>query len=392
MKKTEKINRWYLPGRVQISFFLVFLLCTLGGLILAARSLVFAADMQILTPQPSSTIITREPETHLVLRKSGAVTPIQVRSEQSGALLKPVVTIGGEEYIYLHFRLPLTPGLNKFSIVPGTQQIEFTYQSVQGLLPLNMKNFYLFHKNDQLPETCVECHDLQETGTIDPVGLKQQTSCLVCHINLLDKKAWKHSASINQQCYACHQQSVNPWKIGFREGKIDETCFTCHTGKKSEWQSSKHRHGVMIGGCTLCHNPHGAKYRYQLWAEGSLDLCVFCHSDKRKLLDKENPLPYVHGIILGAGCTICHDPHASENPFMLKKPINNLCIGCHQELAGVVRGHPVDMHPVKGSSDPRRPGREFSCTSCHYPHGSTTQYLLIETTMGARLCGVCHKK
>jgi predicted CXXCH cytochrome family protein len=79
-------------------------------------------------------------------------------------------------------------------------------------------------------------------------------------------------------------------------------------------------------------------------------------------------------------------------PFMLKKPINTLCLSCHQEVADLKGGHPVDRHPVWGPTDPRRPGREFSCTSCHYPHGSTVQYLLIETTMGARLCGVCHKK
>ena len=148
----------------------------------------------------------------------------------------------------------------------------------------------------------------------------------------------------------------------------------------------------MIGGCTLCHSPHGSKHRYQLWAEGSLDLCVVCHDDKQDLLDKKNPVRYVHGIIFGKGCIACHDPHATDEEFMLHKPINELCVSCHPGLAIVSQSHPVAGHPVAGPKDPLQPGRKFSCTSCHEPHGSAHQYLLIETKLGGRLCRVCHKR
>jgi len=385
-------NRWFRTGGGRIAIIFLMQSFLLGMKIFTPSGLVLAADVELLTPQMDATVLARNPEIHVVLRKSSTGGPNQIRVEKSGAMLKPVVAMEGEEHIYLHFRLPLTPGPNKFSIVPGAQQLKFTYQPVQGLLPLNMKNFYFFHQEDHLPESCVDCHDLQETGTIALIGLQQQTSCVTCHQNLFHKNIWPHSPAVNQQCLTCHQQSGSPWKIGFREGRIDETCFACHTSKK-EWQSSKHRHGALIGGCTLCHNPHSTANRYQLWAEDSLILCITCHDDKKNLLDKENPVPYVHGIIFGKGCVSCHDPHATDNSYMLQKPINELCNGCHQVLpAGSKVGHPMPRHPIEAPSELRRPGRKLTCVGCHDPHGSNYQYMLIESKLGGSLCRVCHKR
>jgi predicted CXXCH cytochrome family protein len=392
LKVIINYKKIFRPGTGRIAF--VFLLFFFFGMeISSPGALVLAADVELLTPHNGATVLARNPETHLVLRKSGTEGSLQVRVEQSGAILEPAVNMEGEDYIYLHFRLPLIPGLNKFSIIPGGQQLEVTYQPLQGLLPLKLKGFYFFHQNDRLPESCVDCHDLQETGTIAPVGLQQQTSCITCHPTLFAKNPWQHSPAISQQCLTCHQQSVNnyPMKIGFREGRIDETCLTCHTAKK-DLKSRQHIHGAMIGGCTLCHNPHGSKHRYLLWAEGSLWLCITCHDDKQNLLDNKDPVPYVHGIIFGKGCIACHDPHASDEEFMLLKRVNNLCVSCHPALAGIQRGHPVANHPVSGASERRRPNRELTCVSCHDPHGSSNQFMLFESKLGGRVCRVCHRR
>jgi len=391
---SSSIYKTYLhpPFRVWMRIAVMLFLWSFSMATTKTRDLVWAADLELLTPRPGVTIIARNPETHLVLRQSGTRETLRLRVEKSEAMLEPVVNMEGGEYIYLHFRLPLKPGLNTFTIVPAGRVLELTYQPLKGLLPINMKSFYLFHQEGQLPESCVDCHDLQMAKTIDPVGLKEQTSCADCHKNLFDRYIWKHSTTVNQQCLTCHQQYVKPWRIGFREGRIDDTCLTCHTGKKI-WLSSKYRHGTLIGGCTLCHNPHGGGYRYQLWAEGSLMLCVACHSDKGNLVSKgEDRLPYVHGIILGKGCVACHDPHATDEEFMLYKPINELCTSCHPNLAGVKKGHPVAGHPLETSSRQQRPGRELTCAGCHDPHGSVHQRLLVETIRGGRLCSVCHKR
>ena len=381
-------------GSIWVKVTLILTIWSFGFAISPDRCRVWAADMELLTPKPGATIIARNPETHLVLRQSGTGEAIRVRLKKTGAMLKPVEAIKGGEHIYLHFRLPLKRGQNIFTIVPGGQQLELTYQPLQAILPTNMKKFYLFHQNSgQLPESCVGCHDLTATETIYPVGLEQQTSCAACHKNLIERYPQKHSTTVNQQCLSCHLQYSNskPWRIGFRQGKIDETCYTCHTSKKV-WQSRKYPHGPMIGGCTLCHNPHGSKYPNQLLAEGSLDLCISCHVDKQNLVDKKDPVPYVHGIIFGKGCIACHNPHATDEKFMLIKPINKLCISCHPGVAAAGLTHPVAGHPVAGPRNPSQQNRKFSCTSCHDPHGSVHQNMLIETKLGGRLCRVCHKR
>ena len=386
----QKKSSLLLPGGI-ISRLPLLLLCAFAVMIFARPRVVFAAEVEILTPVPKAVVLARQAETHLVLRQAlkGATSQVQVK--QSGDILEPLVDMEGEDYRYLHFRLPLKPGLNNFTVIPGGKQLELTYKPLQALLPLDLKDFSLFHLDDKLPESCVECHELLESRTTEPVGLTEWTSCGVCHKNKIENNPWQHSTTVNLQCLSCHQRYVKPWRIGFREGKIDETCYACHTGEKI-WETSKHRHGPLIGGCTLCHNPHGDKNKYLLWAEGTYQICVTCHDDKQKLLDKDKPIPYVHGIIAGKGCTACHDPHATDNIYMLLKPINELCVSCHQKLAGVTRGHPVARHPVGGPPEKRRPDRKLSCVSCHDPHGSRYSNLLIGEVLGGSLCRVCHNK
>jgi len=350
---------------------------------------VWASDTKLLTPLPDATILSRNQETHLVLRQSLMGKINRVQRENSNIVIEPTVIEDNGEYKYLHFRLPLERGLNKFIIIPDGQFLELKYQPLQGLLPTNLKSFYFFHQNGKLPENCTNCHDLQETKTMELVGLKQNTSCSVCHKNILAKHQYEHSPVVNQQCLSCHQQYVKPWRVGFREGKIDATCFACHTNQKA-WESNKYRHGPMMGGCTLCHNPHGDDYDNLLWAEGSVEICVTCHVEKQDLLE-ENDYK-THGIIFGKGCTICHEPHASDEEYMLLKPINELCVSCHNRLAGLTKGHPVAGHPVKGPRERRRDGRELTCVGCHDPHGTPNQFMLIKSKRGGILCRECHKK
>ncbi|MFC1843900.1 cytochrome c3 family protein [Thermodesulfobacteriota bacterium] len=388
----HKSSYFHLEGnRVIILFLLLFFF--LGIKVLLPKSQVWAAGLEILTPLPGSTLIARNPETHLIIRQPlGAENVSQVKVQSSNVMLEPVVAMEGEEYDYIHFRLPLKTGLNNFTILPSGQRLEFAYQPLKALLPVKMDKFYLFHQESELPEYCIDCHELHETKTLEPVGIVQQISCIECHENIIKKYEFQHSTTANLQCLSCHLQIIKPWRIGFPQGKIDERCLTCHTGKKN-WQSRKYRHQALIGGCTLCHDPHGSDYKSLLWAESSLEICLGCHDDKKRLMDKDNPIPYVHKIIFGNGCVACHDSHASDNLFMLHKSINPLCNSCHQILpAGQTRGHPMGNHPVAGPSERRRPGRELTCTGCHDPHGSAYKNLLVQTQRGGQLCRGCHKR
>jgi len=359
----------------------------------AARGQALSANVELLTPKSDDTVAARNPETHLVLRQFWKGKPIQVRVEKSGVMLKAVVVESLKEYNYLHFNLPLEPGMNIFTILPANQQIKLRYRKLQADVNLNSlgKEVSFFHQDDKLPKSCNGCHDLQRTTTIESVGLKKQTSCAICHQNIVAKGPWQHGPAANEECLTCHQQSVRPWRIGFPATKSQDICLACHTGKKA-WFSRKFVHGPLhLGGCTLCHDPHGGKYRYQLWAEGSTALCVTCHGDKENLVREEKPLPFVHGIIKGKGCVACHDPHATDQQFMLYEPINKLCVSCHTGLAGITRGHPVGGHPVSGPEERRRPGRTLTCVGCHDPHGSRFQKLLVGDRRGSNVCVICHR-
>jgi predicted CXXCH cytochrome family protein len=375
--------------------FVVLLCVFLGAVMIAPPKQAMAARFEILTPQPGATIIARNAETHLVLRQALSGKSNIVRVRKSGSVIKPIVLSEGDEYEFVHFVLPLESGKNTFRIEPDGPQIEFFYKPVQtsvGLKNALTQNVSLFHQEQALPASCQDCHELLETVALSPVGLTTATSCAACHRNTLEKGTWRHSTTVNQQCLACHQQAVEPIKIGFPAENVSEFCFGCHTGKRV-WSSRKFIHGPLnIGGCTLCHNPHGENHRYQLIEEGSLRLCLTCHGDKEGLVAEKTAdrMPYVHGIVAGEGCVICHDPHATDQQFMLKKPINQLCSGCHPGIAAQTGGHPLPNHPVAAPRERLRPGRELSCSSCHDPHGSINPLMLIQSPLGGRLCRECH--
>jgi predicted CXXCH cytochrome family protein len=376
------------------SQYLLLLIFGLTLLVLACAGSVLAAEFEILTPPPGAKIMARNPETHLVLRRAGDKKPLKVKVEKTGETLNPFVEIEGDGFTYLHYRLPLVPGGNNFSFIPGGERFEIKFTKIQADITLKplVKDAYLFHAADALPETCTACHSLLETETIQPVGIDKQLACAACHQNLIDKGTFKHGPMINLACLSCHQRSVDPLQIGFPSVGTRQLCLLCHPSK-TKWLSRKFTHGpLVLGGCTLCHNPHGENHKYLLWADGALQLCLSCHSDKEKFVRKKDRVPFVHGILFGIGCDACHDPHATNENFMLKRPINELCVSCHATLQGVTLGHPVERHPVSGPVDPLRPGRRLVCTSCHDPHGSSNQYFLIETKLGGRLCRDCHKR
>jgi predicted CXXCH cytochrome family protein len=296
------------------------------------------------------------------------------------------------QYSYQHFRLPLVPGKNNFTIVPGWQRLDLNFQQVLADLTPELldKKVSFFHQGNELPENCQVCHDLDTSKINVTAGIKKQTSCAVCHKNLVDKGTRKHSTTVNQQCLSCHLQPGKPLQIGLPFGKSKDLCFTCHTSKRG-WFSRKVIHGPLkFGGCTLCHNPHGQDYPNQLWAEGSLNLCIACHDDQAKLFSEEDRPQFVHGIVTKMGCVVCHDPHAADEEYMLKKPINSLCFSCHPRPASFRHGHPIDGHPVSSEKRDRRTNKRLTCVSCHDPHGSPYSLMLIKPYTGGHLCRVCH--
>jgi len=351
-----------------------------------------AAGAEILVPPDKALIHAKNPAVTVVVRVKGAARQEKLQIRSGDLLFSPQGMWPVEGNWYAHFQVPLKAGSNTFELLPAGKTVTVTFRPLRSLMQINRKerNYYQFHGEKLLPAACAQCHDTEKITRPGKAEEAAQSFCFSCHGSVLGKTPWQHSPAVNFQCLACHKQGDEPLRIAIPAGKVEDTCFRCHINKKS-WLDKKHIHGpVGTGDCTICHNPHGDINRGQLWAEGKDSLCVACHTDKRNMVSRDNPAFYVHGILRGIGCTICHDPHAEDHRFMLHKPINDLCVSCHTSLAGVTRGHPVGGHPVAGAKDPRRPERNFTCTSCHNPHDSNFKYLLIGDILGGHICSQCH--
>ncbi len=85
-------------------------------------------------------------------------------------------------------------------------------------------------------------------------------------------------------------------------------------------------------------------------------LCFRCHvfgAEKK----------FVHGPLASGGCTACHDPHSSQNAYLLISASDSFCLHCHDSKN-------IARNEVHRGID------EHQCTTCHNPHMSDKKYLL----------------
>jgi predicted CXXCH cytochrome family protein len=76
--------------------------------------------------------------------------------------------------------------------------------------------------------------------------------------------------------------------------------------------------------------------------------------------------------------------------MLLKKPLSELCIGCHPDR--VEADHRVDMVPSMdvGGLPLDKKGR-MTCATCHDPHDREGVGAMLRAEP-EELCGRCHKK
>ncbi len=159
-------------------------------------------------------------------------------------------------------------------------------------------------------------------------GYFDQPKCTDCHSDLIEK-AILHTPA-KEGCDACHGVNIkeHPDKAPkglFLADSIPGLCYTCHDGVKQDVDTTRNVHQAMkdTKKCMNCHSPHSSDIKKLLTA-GKKELCINCHDKeldvngkktrniKQLLLTSKVIHPAVNG-----GCISCHKPHASTENYLL---------------------------------------------------------------------------
>ena len=213
---------------------------------------------------------------------------------------------------------------------------------------------------------------------------KDRSQCATCHHVLEATEA--DNKTLNIETYAAEVSKIKP------VDPSESTCFSCHRGITS----NPFVHGQdFVWGCLTCHDSK-AEPKYSVKYPVP-ELCFKCHLEQKQ---KRSGKKSYHAPYITNKCGICHNPHASENPYRLDKPIWLLCVSCHPDqgdgshvIAPYFWGTRHRRHPTHGVPDPSRKGRELTCVSCHDPHASDSPMFI--TKYGPRsfdLCIKCHRR
>jgi predicted CXXCH cytochrome family protein len=128
---------------------------------------------------------------------------------------------------------------------------------------------------------------------------------------------------------------------------------------------------VKQGECTLCHQPHAGDEPKLLRSSSAAALCFQCHEDD------VTGRAFVHAPVAKGYCLRCHDPHGAEQPknLVVTKGQNG-CLECHAQ-----RVAPKVAHVAL---------ERYGCVACHDPHGTANPFQLLRPVN--ELCADCHRK
>lgn len=145
---------------------------------------------------------------------------------------------------------------------------------------------------------------------------------------------------------------------------MDELCKQCDNGKPIRMAANSSNKGKSRRGGSK-HKPYAEDHCgdcHEVESNNRLlkpkeQLCFMCHRD---LLDHR----HLHGPAAVGACTVCHLPHESSNPALLRKSLGQICISCHIEerLAQVMHERVIE--------------HDMFCFDCHDPHGSNLRFFL----------------
>jgi len=215
----------------------------------------------------------------------------------------------------------------------------------------------------------------------DYVGMD---TCVTCHEDVVTAFKRTPHAESSQGCEGCHGGGKAHVDAGGDKALIrtfktlsapasSAVCMECHNkaGQK-HWVGSSHDQKNMA--CVACHNPHPkGEVPKALLSKPQAALCTSCHLQKKAQLLRSSHMPLREGKLQ---CTSCHNPHGTTNDKMLlQTSVNQNCYTCHAEKRG----------PFLWEHAPVRE----NCLNCHDAHGSIQEKML--KVKQPLLCQQCHQ-
>lgn len=202
----------------------------------------------------------------------------------------------------------------------------------------------------------------------------QKDLCFECHEEAKFRNKVIHEPVGSEKCTICHNPHVARYE-GLLSKEGGKLCFSCHTDEAVSFRKGIVHEPINLYQCTVCHSPHSSQEKGLVDKELKL-ACLRCHS---QLAEKYK---FTHDPYLNGECISCHKPHNSEQAMLLAVPKEDLCFECH-DSAGL-----QDKH--RGY-----PGTLRKCLTCHNPHGSERKGLIrnvIHEPYNGEGCSTCHEK
>ncbi len=170
--------------------------------------------------------------------------------------------------------------------------------------------------------------------------------------NLKVTRTVTHKPVADRQCSSCHEvndtgRPAGSWVSGtaMLRMPVEELCLVCHP------QEDPVRHGPAASGqCVICHHPHASQNPHLLRLAEPQKTCVQCHLT----VDIASAAEHA-GSVLEQSCLECHDPHGGSQRGFLRGP----ALGDKKidDPSSVPSADPVDPEAVDPGGEDAKTGR-----------------------------------
>jgi len=170
-------------------------------------------------------------------------------------------------------------------------------------------------------------------------------SCEQCHQEIFRKfKTADHARLMakgpnaeDMGCESCHgpgslhNESGGAHHTIINPRRDSETCFQCHLEMRGSFAAVSH-HPLEDGkvSCADCHNPHEGR----MIKGGGTSQASANETCTKCHTAQQGPFIFEH-VAMREGCTTCHNPHGSVNQKMLVSRNQDLCLKCHFQQQNV---------------------------------------------------------